>query len=69
LEQYLSVSEDRSLKGGDYIKSPYDSGCRYEVVAGSQVGHGSAGNGLCGNRLVMYLTPRRSLCVERGGRV
>jgi len=51
------------LKKGDYVRSPYDSGHRYEAAAGSQMGHGSAGNGSYGNRLVVYLTPRRSsLC-------
>src|SRR6266566_9925853 len=30
------------------------------------MGHGSVGNGSCGNRLVVYLTPRRSFYIERG---
>ena len=34
LKQHLSVSKDRSLKGGGYIRSPYDSGCRHEVATG-----------------------------------
>ncbi len=51
----------RWLDNSVYVRSPYNSGRRHEAAAGSQVGHGSAGNGSHGNRLVVYLTPRRSL--------
>ncbi len=69
LEQYLLISKDRSLKREDYIRSLYDSGRRYKVIAGSQMGHSSVGNGLCGNRLVVHLIPRRSPLCWKGGRV